>query len=203
MFFYIGFQYGATGQFNWTRTLASTVQQGINPNVDHTTQTGEGYYMLVEAKNGNVNDRALLVTPVQDRTTGSCVHFWYFQHELQQHMTFTAYLAGQNPILRFQDGSLDNRWLYIQGNINNPSQSWQFVLEVQVVTQNSNASLAIDDFSITRGLCPKPGDCTFEIDLCGWTNNPTDTDMDWLVGQGIHSLGTGPQYGMIEENIFD
>jgi hypothetical protein len=185
--------------------LASTAQQGVHPNVDHTTQTGEGYYMLVEGKNRNVNDRALLVTPVQDRTTGSCVHFWYFQYGMQEQMIFNAYILLQNPILltRSQDGSLDNRWLYIQGNINSPSQSWQLVLEVQVITQNSNASFSIDDFSITRGLCPKPGDCSFETDLCGWTNNPTDTDMDWLVGQGIHSLGTGPQFGMIEENILD
>ncbi|CAF4701453.1 unnamed protein product, partial [Rotaria magnacalcarata] len=38
-----GYQYAASGQFNWTRGLASVVQQGVNPNVDHTTQTNEGY----------------------------------------------------------------------------------------------------------------------------------------------------------------
>ncbi|CAF3491181.1 unnamed protein product, partial [Rotaria socialis] len=65
------YQYGLSGQFNWTCGLASVVQQGVNPNVDHTTQTNEGYYMLAEGKNRNIYDRALLLTPVQERTSGS------------------------------------------------------------------------------------------------------------------------------------
>ncbi|CAF4883117.1 unnamed protein product, partial [Rotaria sp. Silwood2] len=90
-------------------------------------------------------------------------------------------------------GSFDNRWLYTQINIQNPSQSWQAVFEAQVLTQNPNASIAIDDVLITEGLCPKPGDCTFEDDLCGWTTSDIDNDMNWLIGQGIRPLGTGPQ----------
>ncbi|CAF3894466.1 unnamed protein product [Adineta steineri] len=189
-----GFQYSTTGQFNWTRGLASVVQAGINPNVDHTTQTGEGYYMLAEGKNRNANDRALLLTPIQDRTTGSCLHFWYFQHAATKQMKLNVYVLSQSSILWSHDGSLDNRWLYAQININSPSQSWQAVFESEVLAQNPDASVAIDDVSITRGLCPKPGDCTFETDLCGWESTYFDTEMDWIVGRGIHSFGTGPQY---------
>ncbi|CAF1538469.1 unnamed protein product, partial [Adineta steineri] len=189
-----GFQYSTTGQFNWTRGLASAVQAGVNPNVDHTTQTGEGYYMLAEGKNRNPNDRALLLTPIQDRTTGSCLHFWYFQHAATKQMKLNVYVLSQSSILWSHDGSLDNRWLYAQININSPSQPWQAVFESELLAQNPDASVAIDDVSITRGLCPKPGDCTFETDLCGWESNYYDTEMDWIVGQGIHSFGTGPQY---------
>ncbi|CAF1276484.1 unnamed protein product [Adineta steineri] len=189
-----GFQYSTTGQFNWTRGLASAVQAGVNPNVDHTTQTGEGYYMLAEGKNRNPNDRALLLTPIQDRTTGSCLHFWYFQHAATKQMKLNVYVLSQSSILWSHDGSLDNRWLYAQININSPSQSWQAVFESEVLAENPDASVVIDDVSITRGLCPKPGDCTFESGLCGWTNGDSDSNMDWLVGQGIHSFGTGPQY---------
>ncbi|CAF4619611.1 unnamed protein product, partial [Rotaria sp. Silwood2] len=81
-----GFQYGSTGQFNWVRGLASDVQQGVNPNVDHTTQTDTGYYMLAEGKNRNAYDRALLLTPVQDRTAGACLHFWYFLYSSAKKM---------------------------------------------------------------------------------------------------------------------
>ncbi|CAF4044180.1 unnamed protein product, partial [Rotaria sordida] len=189
-----GFQYDSTGEFNWTRSLASAVQQGVHPNVDHTTQTDTGYYMLAGGKNRNANDRALLLTPVQDRTAGSCLHFWYFLYASTQKMQLKVYLSPPGPYSWIFDSNFDNRWLYTQINIQNPSQSWQAVFEGQVLTQNPDVSIAIDDVSITRGLCPKPGDCTFEDDLCGWTTNDIDADMDWLIGQGILSFGTGPQY---------
>ncbi|CAF4767198.1 unnamed protein product, partial [Rotaria sp. Silwood1] len=189
-----GFQNGPAGQFNWIRGLASAVQQGVNPNVDHTTQTDTGYYMLAEGKNRNANDRALLLIPVQDRTTGSCLHFWYSLYGISKKMQLKVYLSPTDSYSWIFDGSFINRWLYTQVNIQSPSQSWQAVFEAQVLTQNPDASTAIDDVSITRGLCPKPGDCTFETDLCGWTTNDIDADMDWVIGQGIHALGTGPQY---------
>ncbi|CAF3623338.1 unnamed protein product [Rotaria sp. Silwood1] len=189
-----GFQNGPAGQFNWIRGLASAVQQGVNPNVDHTTQTDTGYYMLAEGKNRNANDRALLLTPVQDRTTGSCLHFWYFLHSISKIMQLKVSLSPPGPTSWIFGGSFDNRWLYTQVNIQSPSQPWQAVFEAQVLTQNPDASIAIDDVSITRGLCPKPGDCTFENDLCGWTTNDLDTDIDWIIGQGMHAFGTGPQY---------
>jgi hypothetical protein len=155
--------------------------------------------MLAEGKTRNTNDRALLLTPIQARTSGSCLHFWYFQHSLSHQMKLKVYLSSQTPmILWSHDSNLDNNWLYTQININSPSQSWQAIFEGEVLSQNPDASVAIDDVSITRGLCPKPGDCTFENDLCGWKNSENNKEMDWLVGQGIHSLGTGPSYGMKE-----
>jgi hypothetical protein len=102
--------------------------------------------------------------------------------------------APQSPILFSHDGSLDNRWFYTQINVFSANQSWQAVFEGEILAQNADTSVAIDDVSITRGLCPKPGDCTFDIDLCGWNNAKNNTDFDWIVGQGIHSFGTGPQF---------
>ncbi|CAM4935869.1 unnamed protein product [Rotaria socialis] len=189
-----GYQYGLSGQFNWTRGLASVVQQGVNPNVDHTTQTNEGYYMLAEGKNRNIYDRALLLTPVQERTSGSCLHFWYFLHATTQKIQLNVYTTPQGTDGWVFGGNFDNRWLYAQVNIRSRNQPWQGVLEAQPLVQNPDASVALDDISITRGLCPSLGDCTFETDLCGWQNNDIDADMDWLVGTGIHSLGTGPQF---------
>ncbi|CAF2256820.1 unnamed protein product, partial [Rotaria magnacalcarata] len=181
-----GYQYGLSGQFNWTRGLASVVQQGVNPNVDHTTQTNEGYYMLAEGKNRNIYDRALLLTPVQERTSGSCLHFWYFLHATTQKIQLNVYTTPQGTDGWVFGGNFDNRWLYAQVNIRSRNQPWQGVLEAQPLVQNPDASVALDDISITRGLCPSLGDCTFETDLCSWTNNDMDADMDWLVGSGVH-----------------
>lgn len=196
----LGFEYDAAGQFNWTRISPAGVQQPTNPSVDHTTQTGEGYYMFADGKTRQANERALLLTPIQSLTTGSCLHFWYFQHAQSQQMKLNVYLSTQSSILWSHDANLDNRWLYSQITVKSPSESWQAVFEAEALAANADASFAVDDVSITRGLCPKPGDCTFESDLCGWANSDNNREIDWLVGQGVHTLGTGPSYGTQEQN---
>jgi hypothetical protein len=36
------------------------------------------------------------------------------------------------------------------------------------------------------------GDCTFDVDMCSWTNSQAD-DFDWLMGSGTTTTsGTGP-----------
>ena len=196
----LGFGYEPTGQFNWTRISPAAAQQTVHPSMDHTTQTNEGYYMLADARTRQVNQRALLSTPVHPLTTGSCLHFWYYQHGQSQQMKLNVYLSTHPSVLWSHNSGLDNRWLYAEVNVRNPSQSWQAIFEGEVLQANADASIALDDISITRGLCPKPGDCTFENDFCGWTNSQNDREMDWLVGTGLHSLGTGPSYGMNELN---
>jgi hypothetical protein len=196
-FDFLGYQYGSNGQFNWTRALASAAsQQGANPAVDHSTQTDDGYYMLAEGKVRNANDRAVLLTPMQDRSSGSCLHFWYYLRALPLQMRLSVYLSSSNPILWSEAASLSTQWSYAQVSVRNSNDPWQAVFEAAVSTANADGSVAIDDVSITRGLCPNPGDCTFEVDLCGWTNDENVGEMYWLIGQGIHSFGTGPQYGM-------
>lgn len=185
---------GASGQFNWTRQLASNAS-AVNPMIDHSTLTGDSYYMLAEGNARNVNDRALLLTPIQDKTSGSCLHFWYFQRGQTQQLRLNVYSSASGPILWTQSGSLSSQWTYAQVSIQSPSQSWQGVFEAYALGSNVDASIALDDVTITRGLCPNPGDCNFEVDLCGWSNDKNDIEMDWIVGQGIHSFGTGPQYG--------
>lgn len=195
-FLFLGFEYGSSGTFNWTRIAAYAASQPINPPIDHTAQSNESYYMLAEGKPHNMDDHALLLTPIQARTAGSCLHFWYYQHSSSQQMKLNVYSTIQPMILWSHSGAFADRWLYAEVNINSPNQTWQAVFEAEVLSQNPDASIAIDDVSITRGLCPKPGDCTFENDLCGWINADSNSEIDWLVGQGVHSFGTGPSYGM-------
>ena len=192
----LGFQYGLTGQFNWTRfNPAAAVSQGVNPLVDHSSQTNESYYMLAEGNGRKAKDLALLLTPTQDRSTGSCLHFWYYQRALPQPMRLSIYLAPSGPVLWSHVRNLEEYWSYAQITVKSPDQPWQAVFEAEVSVDNANTSVAIDDVSITRGQCPNPGDCNFEVDLCGWVNDKNDVEMDWLVGDGVHSFGTGPQFG--------
>lgn len=154
--------------------------------------------MFAEGKDRNAYDRAMLLTPLQDRTTGSCLHFWYFLYASSQNVRLNVFLKPANIYFWSTGGTFDNRWLYAQISVKSPTQPWQAVFQANVFTQNASSSVSIDDVSITRGLCPQPGDCTFEEDLCGWQNDDIDADMDWVIGQGVHSLDTGPQSGIIE-----
>lgn len=199
--FFVGFNFNTTGQFNWTHISPAAAQQTVHPSTDHTTQTNEGYYMLADAKTRQANDRAFLVTPLHPLTTGSCLHFWYYQHGLSQEIKLNVYSSTHPSILWSHNSGLDNRWLYAEVNIKSPSQPWYAIFQAEVSVANADASIAVDDVSITRGLCPKPGDCTFERNFCGWTNSQNNREMDWLVGTGVHSLGTGPSYGMQKNRI--
>ncbi|CAF3298657.1 unnamed protein product, partial [Rotaria sp. Silwood2] len=44
------------------------------------------YYLLDEGKIRNASDRELLLTKVQVRTAGACLHFWYFLYSSAKKM---------------------------------------------------------------------------------------------------------------------
>ncbi|CAF4818291.1 unnamed protein product, partial [Rotaria socialis] len=55
-----GWENMANNQFNWTRVQASTVAA---PEIDHTTNTVQGYFMQADLSKGGANDYARLKSP--------------------------------------------------------------------------------------------------------------------------------------------
>ncbi|XP_051809634.1 apical endosomal glycoprotein-like [Acanthochromis polyacanthus] len=54
-----------------------------------------------------------------------------------------------------------------------------------MVGDEPNRNIAIDDLIVLNGACPPTGFCDFEMDFCGWVNNPPSEfglDWDWLSG---------------------
>jgi hypothetical protein len=62
-----------------------------------------------------------------------------------------------------------------------------------IVGSSYTGDIAIDDVSLTPGVCQGSGGCDFESGLCTWTNARSGDDFDWLTGTGqTSSQFTGP-----------
>ncbi|XP_075219109.1 MAM and LDL-receptor class A domain-containing protein 1-like isoform X2 [Lycorma delicatula] len=110
-------------------------------------------------------------------------------------------------------GEAGNAWYQAEVPVSS-SNSFRIVL-VGRVGRNNLGDIAVDDVSLTPGSCPTApqiaapgsGDCTFEVDECGWSNVMSRErldDIDWerTSGQSLrttthdHTLGSEKGYLM-------
>ncbi|XP_039298033.1 MAM and LDL-receptor class A domain-containing protein 1-like [Nilaparvata lugens] len=110
-------------------------------------------------------------------------------------------------------GEAGNAWYQAEVPVSS-SNSFRIVL-VGKVGRNNLGDIAVDDVSLTPGSCPTApqiaapgsGDCTFEVDECGWSNIMSRErldDIDWerTSGQSLrtsthdHTLGSEKGYLM-------
>ena len=59
---------------NYFKMLLSS---SVGPDVDHTTQTANGFYMYTEVSNKEEGDKARLISARHTATIEVCVVFWY------------------------------------------------------------------------------------------------------------------------------
>ena len=70
---------------------------------------------------------------------------------------------------------------------------FQIYFEATSSGSSTNSIMAIDDIQIDDRVCLKPGDCTFEWDMCTYSNDHSNDDFDWLRASYVTSSGyTGP-----------
>ncbi|XP_024085884.1 MAM and LDL-receptor class A domain-containing protein 1-like isoform X4 [Cimex lectularius] len=110
-------------------------------------------------------------------------------------------------------GEAGNAWY--QAEVSVSSQNAFKIVLLGKIGKNNLGDIAIDDISLTPGSCPTApqiaapgsGDCTFEVDECGWSNVVSRErldDIDWerSSGQSVrttardHTLGTEKGYLM-------
>ncbi|EDO47787.1 predicted protein [Nematostella vectensis] len=189
-----GYTQDTNDKFDWTRGSGATGSSNTGPPFDHTYMTPYGHYMYLEVS-GNLQqgDNARLTSVQFPGSSGSCLQFWY-------HMkgatigTLNVYVK----IFRFslrkvwsKTGNQSNSWNIAQVTISS-SFSFQVVFE-GIRGASYTGDIAIDDVKMTSGVCPNPGDCSFEDGLCTWTNTQTGDIFDWISGSGgTTSWLTGP-----------
>ena len=149
------------------------------------------------ASTSRLGEKARLVSPWMNATSGQCLSFWYHSYgadigslTVQKRLLSTDDLYPMWKI-NYNFGDI---WNAAEITIRKTDEPWAVAFESEYGTGFAG-DLAIDDVFIRNGACPSLGSCTFEsIDFCTWHNlrRPAD-DFDWLVAHGeTDSVYTGP-----------
>ncbi|CAL1289274.1 unnamed protein product [Larinioides sclopetarius] len=157
----------STNWAKWKRTKGTTEKNFTGPTSDHTT--GHGYYLYSENSNGVYSSTAQIESPnlPMNYPEGSCFSFWY--HMYGQHIGTLSidtsyYWLWNNQFIRSRNQG--NQWRFGEFEIVSSSD---YVIRVSaLMEQRTQNTIAVDDFKMIDGPCPRTAYCDFEQNLCGW-----------------------------------
>ncbi|KAL6103987.1 uncharacterized protein ACO6RY_13812 [Pungitius sinensis] len=184
-----------SADFSWSRiTGASRPANSSGPAADHTLGTEQGYYLSAQLWSHPAGSRGAVMTEVMEPTAadGECLMFWYYMEggEVGE-LSVSLQTLGRNSVqLWSRSGDQGRHWRHGRVTLLSPRDPYQVVFEA-VVGDGPRRDIAIDDLTVLNGACPPPGFCDFEMDFCGWVNNPaaeSHVDWDWLSGDSEGQL---------------
>jgi len=177
--------------------------------------SGSGNYAYIESSEPQATgDKAVLVS---DMMAGQqCMRFKYHMHG-EDIGSLSIYRRGF-PVWK-EIGNHGNRWL--EGQVDFDCSMSQYQVEIEATVAGWRGDIAIDELHFTPGLCPIKAivaaaagtiptlpapttgllvmappysTCTFNKNLCDWTN-ALDDDGEWHLHQGdTPSFETGPHH---------
>nr|XP_054757010.1 MAM and LDL-receptor class A domain-containing protein 2-like [Lytechinus pictus] len=207
--------------FDWLRTSGSTPSGGTGPSQDHTTGSAAGYYVYFETSLPSIqsSDNAVLNSEHFDPTNEGCLTMWYHMYGagVGELNVYSVNNSGSQVQLWSKSGDQGNVWLKGQVPL---SSNTEFRIQLEAVYLiDSTGDIAIDDVDVEMVPCsqlttaapipsttPTPAPvislCTFEIDMCEFTQDDVGDDFDWLRTSGATPTpGTGPQVDHTLTNI--
>ncbi|XP_041944947.1 MAM and LDL-receptor class A domain-containing protein 2 isoform X2 [Alosa sapidissima] len=137
------------GQFKWQRDRNGTATANTGPSVDHTTGTGLGWYMAVEANDGEHNSYAVLQSPAMEQASADCtLQFYYHMHgegigELRVLLQEGSRLT---PLLQIS-GNHGDEWQQAELGVGRTPQVFKLLFEA-TRTFSELGDIAIDDVSL-------------------------------------------------------
>ncbi|XP_065351077.1 MAM and LDL-receptor class A domain-containing protein 1-like [Cloeon dipterum] len=205
--------------FDWSLGRGST-NPSTGPAMDCTSYFHggmEGGYGYIDSSYPRrPGDVARLSSPEMDATgvdTPLCLSFW-------THMygngigTLTILLMdvreGNERDIWTLSGEQGNAWYQAEVPVSSPNP-FKIVI-VGKVGKNIMGDIAVDDLAFRVGSCPTapqiaapmPGDCTFEVDECGWANVPSRErmdDIDWERVSGVTGAEGRPQLQTFDHTL--
>ncbi|KAK7473655.1 hypothetical protein BaRGS_00035133, partial [Batillaria attramentaria] len=206
--------------FDWQMGSGKTTTSGTGPSADHTYNNGTGKYIFIETSAPRVpGHRAVLQSALFQPGARQCLKFWYHMYgstigTLNVWVQPQANVSASN--IWSMSGNQGNHWLQATVAVPAESATYQVLLEA-IRGRSYTGDIAVDDitFSTTTpctlqpsGAAPTtvtppttttvtastPGgfNCDFEQNLCGWTQDTTDS-YNWVRLRGKTASGsTGP-----------
>ncbi|XP_014637472.1 PREDICTED: LOW QUALITY PROTEIN: apical endosomal glycoprotein [Ceratotherium simum simum] len=166
-----GFSTGSQGL--WTRQASATGHTAWGPRADHTTETTQGHYMVVDmSPQALPRGHVASLTSEEHRPLAqpACLTFWYHL-SLQNPGTLQVHVeeAERNQVLSI---SAHGGFAWRLGSVDvQAEQTWRVVFEA-VAAGVERSYIALDDLLLQDGPCPRPASCDFEAGLCGWSHLP-------------------------------
>ncbi|XP_072878337.1 apical endosomal glycoprotein [Chlorocebus sabaeus] len=197
-----GFSSGGWGL--WRRQANASGHTAWGPPTDHTTETAQGHYMVVDTSPDALprgQTASLTSKEYRPPAQPACLTFWY-HGSLHNPGTLRVHLekGGKHQVLSL---SAHGGLAWRLGSVDvQAERAWRVVFEA-VAAGVAHSYVALDDLLLQDGPCPRPGSCDFESGLCGWSHLawPSLGGYSWDWGGGAtpsrypqppvdHTLGT-------------
>ncbi|MED6241113.1 hypothetical protein ATANTOWER_028659 [Ataeniobius toweri] len=167
-----------SGQCTWVNVQKEDGHEWVmsrggyyGPPMDHTTQTSDGWFLLSSALHQSQHSVAQVVSEwIQLKDTPSCLTFWYHMGSSDSGtLRLFAHSDSMEETLMFQSHSSGSSWNRFSQSVDT-SKPFQLLIEAE---SSSKEFIAIDDISVTQGLCPENEtrgfvSCSFENGTCDW-----------------------------------
>lgn len=143
-----GYTEPSAGAFKWQRQRAGSLTPGstTGPPIDHTTLTGNGYYMIVSTNNGTLDDRAHLLSPLLQQSSASCeLTFFYHMSGVNVGRLEVVIMEGsQSSRIWSIEGNRGDRWFRGVAKVGRYNRAFRARFDARK-TATSFADITIDD----------------------------------------------------------
>ncbi|CAL8320128.1 unnamed protein product, partial [Arctogadus glacialis] len=176
---------------DWIRSRGLQVDQPLDgPMYDHTTESKNGFYILLNGSGSEDGERAVISLPLHsEQQTDICVGFWYYMlGPSVPRLDLVVQDNNSDWLAWTRQGSQDSEWMNAQVTI-----STSQVIKVLIAGRRNTTSrgfVAIDDLSVRQGICSAGHVCSFDSNLCNF-----EADHMWVRQRGMethldHTSGT-------------
>ncbi|XP_025085529.1 MAM and LDL-receptor class A domain-containing protein 1-like [Pomacea canaliculata] len=181
------------GNINWTLGTNGSTAMGTGPRLDHTFGSDSGHFLFLHGSKSG--DQAFLASTLLNSVSSFCLQFWYYMHG--QHtgsLNISVTVNGTSPpqYLWSMQGDQGDQWKHAAVTVPYLRNQQFRILMQGISTGGQQENIAVDDISFNNGDCLL-GSCSFEADMCSYSNAVTGDDFDWQRGSGGSSSRTlGP-----------
>ncbi|CAC5358612.1 unnamed protein product [Mytilus coruscus] len=190
-----GWSVSSNGTYQWKRQRGKTPESSTGPERDHTTASGDGYYMYAYTKSewgSQSKEESELFSGWIGPNPKQCLTFWYHMNGEQINTLKVFQLNNESTIeLWNKSANQGNKW-YFQSLSLNDIRPYQIKFKA-TRGNGSKSEVAIDDIFITNADCKKVSslDCNFEEETCKWSVEQESEYMWTVTTGGTHHNDTG------------